>query len=424
MTLGPRTAAVIALACALSSAAGARDLFILTAGTGVVCVTTPCPTTATDSGHDVEQLVEDFVLRQGAFSGLGFGSSSAALDYLGMSNAMSLVTNTSGSQVSVQIPSVGFSRTFTGTSRTDVRNQIQNFFEDEGSGVLAKFYEKTSTRTPLALLDGNPRSTTALLARGAFDRFGVDALRTRGGYGRSADYHDVMGHFDLYARAGGGGIDADSFDNLWVADTSVTLGGDFNPGVGLYLTTVGQYRSYDGADIYDAGLELAIPITIFRPSDANPVRWAITPVAQWGGGGSEDTLSGGSAVGGGGVSSLGLNLGPFEVTIADELFYYGGVDLGKIEGISIDTELDQWITRNGTKLAFYPLGAERFWIEGGASLTNFLATNAAVDWYASPFAGVGVKIFDLLRMRIGWESDFGDHGYRAHTGRADLGFEF
>jgi hypothetical protein len=129
-------------------------------------------------------------------------------------------------------------------------------------------------------------------------------------------------------------------------------------------------------------------------------------------------------VGGGGVSSFGLNFGPLELTIADELLYYGGVPLGEIGGIEIETELDQWITRNGAKLAFYPLGLERLSLELGASLTNFLGTHGAVDWYATPFAGVGVKLFNTLRMRAGWESNLGEHDYAAHTGRAELGFEF
>ena len=70
------------------------------------------------------------------------------------------------------------------------------------------------------------------------------------------------------------------------------------------------------------------------------------------------------------------------------------------------------------------LGTQVLWLEAGASLTNFLGTNAAVDWYASPFAGLGVKLFDTLRLRIGWESDFGDSDYAVHTGRAELGLEF
>jgi hypothetical protein len=403
----------MALACALATPAGARDLFILEApGGGVV------PSTQRESGHDVEQLLEDYLLRQGPFLGL---SGPATLDYLGIPNAARLEPNLSGTQVTVQIPSIGFSRSFTGTSRSDVEHQIEDFFENSGAHELAKFYEKTTSRTPLALLDGNPRSTTALFTRGAFDRFGLGALRTREGYGRT---EDVFGHFDLYARAGGGAIDADPFEDLWVADASLTLGGDVASRVGLYLSGIGQYRSYDGADIYDAGLELALPIAILLPSDASLVRWAITPFVQSGGGGSQDTLSGGFMVGGGGVSSLGLNFGALELTIANQLVYYGGVDLGEIDGISFDTELDQWITRNGVKLAFFPLGTQALWLEAGASATHFLGTNAAVDWYASPFAGVGVKLFDVLRLRLGWESDFGESDYAAHTGRAEVGFEF
>jgi hypothetical protein len=402
MTLVLRSAIVIALALGLSTAASARDLFILEAGGAV------------ETGHDLEEIVDDFLLREGAFSGLPLATT-ATLDYLGVANAIRFEA-TSPTSVVVVIPSTGFSRAFVGTSPDDVEDQIEEFFEDDGADELAEFYQETSSRTPLALLDGNPRATTALFARGAFDRFGLGALRSH----RAED----LGHFDLFVDASGGGVDADPFDDLWVADASLTIGGDFDPGPGIYFTGIGQYRNYDKADIYDAGVELAIPIRILRPGRGNPLRWMLTPLVQTGGGASRDTLSGGYMVGGGGVNSLGMNLGPLELTIANSIFYYGGIDLGEVEGISIDTELDQWITRNGAKFAIYPLGAERLWLEGGASLSNFLGTHAAIDWYASPFAAVGVKFFDLLRLRVGWESDFGDSDYAAHTARAEVGFEF
>jgi hypothetical protein len=405
-----RSWVVIALACALASAAGARDLLILQAD-GL-----------SDSGHDLEDLVDDFLSQEGAFSGLALQPSySATLDYLGIPNAMQMQASTFGNQVVLSIPSTGFTKIFTGTSPDDVEDQVEDFFEDDGAEELAKFYEETSSRTALALLDGNPRSTTALFARSAFDRFGLGALRTRAGYSREPIAE--WGHFDLGIEAGGGVVDVDEFDSLYVADGAITLGGDFER-VGVYLSALGQYRSYDGADIYDAGFELGIPITVLGPGEGHRVRWVLTPVVQSGAGASRDLLSGGFMVGGGGVSSFGLNFGPFEVTIADELLYYGGVPLGEIGGIEIETELDQWITRNGGKLAFYPTGLENLFVEGGFSFTNFLDTHGAVDWYATPFAGVGVKLFNTLRMRVGWESDLGEHDYAAHTGRVDLGFEF
>jgi hypothetical protein len=404
-------AAALALVCVLSTASNARELFILDAGT------------VRDGDHDVERLVSDYLLRRGQFAGLALTpTSTATLDYLGIPNAVVLSSSAFGNQVTLQIPSTGFSRTFVGTSPASVRAQIEDFIENGGSGELAKFYEKTSARTPLALLDGNPRATTALFARGAYERFGAHALHSRGTIGEDDDDDD--GHFDLYANAGAGQVDANPFDDLWVADASLTFGGHADPGIGVYLTGMGQYRNYDRADIYDAGLELALPIAILRPGGGNPVRWMITPVGQAGGGASRDTVSGGFLAGGGGVSSLGVNLGPVELTIANSIFYYHGIDLGEIEDISIDTDLDQWLTRNGGRLALYPFGGDGFWLEGGASVTNFLGHNAALDWWVTPFAGIGVKLGDVVRMRLGWESDFGDHDYAVHTARADFGFEF
>jgi hypothetical protein len=233
-----RVAAVAAaFVCALETGAGARDLFIL-----VGCCnglnTGGELTIIRDSGSDLERILKNTAaIRTGEFSRPG----TATLDYLGIPNAMHFLIIPQVGVVGIQIPSVGSSRIFAAGTRTDI-SPVDQFFKGEGSDVLAKFYQKTSSLTPLALLDGNPRATTALLARGAFDRFGLGALRTRGGDDRGADYNDVLGDFDLYVRAGGGGIDANRFDHLWVADASVTLGGDFEPGIGLYASLLGQYR--------------------------------------------------------------------------------------------------------------------------------------------------------------------------------------
>jgi len=406
----PRAAAVIALACALSTAAGARDLFTLQAG-GV-----------TDSGHDVEGLLDDFLAHTGPFSALALQPGyNATLDYLGMPSAITMQASAFGNQVVLRIPTTGFSKTFTGTSPANVKQQVRDFFDGAGAHELARFLEKTNAHSKLAALDGNPRSTTAMFAGSAFDRFGIDSVREH----RGSDEVAEVGDFDLGVRAGGGSLEASHFHPLRVANASLTLGGDLKR-VGLYLSALGQYRNYDGADIYEAGLELGIPIVVAQPGGGDiPLRWTLTPVVQTGGSGSRDLLAGGFMVGGGCVSSFGWSLGgPFELTVADEMLYYGGVPLGTINGVRIDTELDQWITRNGIKLALDPPGAPWLSIEAGIKASHFLGSRAAVDSYATPFAGAAVKAFDLLRLRVGWESDFGKSGYAAHVGRLDLEWEF
>ena len=48
---------------------------------------------------------------------------------------------------------------------------------------------------------------------------------------------------------------------------------------------IGQYRDYQGAQSYDLGLELAVPVTIWRPVKAAPYFWQLTPFFQAAGGG-------------------------------------------------------------------------------------------------------------------------------------------
>src|SRR5258705_11476414 len=100
MTLVHRTAVATVVVAYLASATGAsvRDLFILQAG-GVA-----------DSGHDLENLVDDFLTQRGAFSGLALQPTySATLDYLGIPNAIQLQAAAFGTQVVLTIPSTGFS---------------------------------------------------------------------------------------------------------------------------------------------------------------------------------------------------------------------------------------------------------------------------------------------------------------------------
>jgi hypothetical protein len=412
MTLVHRTAAAIALAAGLAAPAAARDLFVLRAG-GVA-----------DSGHDAAALIEDALSQQGAFGALALQPSyGASLEYIGIADAITLQASSFGTQVVLGIPSTGFSKTFTGATPDAVQVQVRDFFEGAGADELARFQKKANARTPLAVLDGNPRSTTALFARGAFDRFGLEPVRSRQSY--SEEHVAAFGHFDLAVSSGAGAIDADPYDSLYVGEGAITLGGDFEPGVGVSLSVLGQYRDYDGARIYDAGVELAVPFLLVRAEGRNdPMRWTVTPVIQAGGGASRDLLAGGFMVGGGVVNSFGWNLGPLELTVADEFVYYGGVPLGEIGGVRIDAEIDQWLTRNGLKMAVYPFRDDSLRIEGGAKLAHFLSARAAVDSFATPFVGIGVKAFDLVRLSLSVESDFGEHGYEVHVGRAHVAFEF
>ena len=106
----------------------------------------------------------------------------------------------------------------------------------------------------------------------------------------------------------------------------------------------------NGGQVVDAAAELALPITLLRPEgDASPWYWQIAPLIQVGGGGSVDLAAAGLILGGGVVSGLGYNCESFEVMLANEILYYGGLPVDQIKGIHFDTQLSQLFFRNGVE---------------------------------------------------------------------------
>jgi len=371
------------------------------------------------SSNDFTSLGEDFLLQQGDFSGLiGQPAYIATLRYLEMSDALVLGVTNFGSQATLTIPSTGLVVPFTASSPDDLQQQIEDFLQEGGAHEWARFLEQTNAQSKLALLDGNPRATTALAASGAFRRFGLGSSRSRLGY--QEEEVGRWGAFQLRAEGGGGVVDVDHFDDLYTAEGALTLAGHFGKHVGLSLALMGQYRSYQSANSYDVGLELGLPIAILRPDEGSHLFWAITPFVQSAVGASIDLAAGGLMIGGGGVNTLALQLGMLELTLANQLAYYSGLPIDDIQGYDFDTELDQLILKNGLKLGVH-LGI--FYLDAGSAFTNFLTSDAAVGFYATPFVGVGLALGSWANLRLGYEADLGS-GYTAQSGTLKLDFHF
>ncbi|MFI5216625.1 MAG: hypothetical protein ACHQ3O_08770 [Candidatus Limnocylindria bacterium] len=371
------------------------------------------------SSNDFKSLGQDFLLQEGDFSGLiGQSAYTATLRYLEMDSALVLAVTGFGSDATLTIPSTGLVVAFNAVSPDDLENQIEDYLQDTGAKEWARFLEQTNAHSKLALLDGNPRATTALLSSGAFRRFGLGASRSRLGY--REEEVGRWGAFQLRAEGGGGVVDVDHFDDLYTAEGSLTLAGHFGRYVGLSLAMMGGYRSYQTADSWDAGIELGLPITILRPDEGSSLYWAITPFVQSAAAASIDLAAGGLLLGGGGVNTLALELGIFELTLANQLAYYGGLPIDEIQGYDFDTQLDQLILKNGLKAGVH-LGI--FYLDAGSAFTNFLTSDAAVDFYATPFVGVGLALGRWANLRVGYEADLGS-GYTAQSGTLKLDFHF
>jgi len=405
---------VVVLALLVASASSARDLF--TIDTGALGIS--------GSGNSVVDLVDDLINQNGDFTGLALETSyTGTLDYLGVPNAVAMTLDLADPAMPslvLAIPSIGASETFDGTSLMDLQGQIEDWVKQSGTATWAEFLEAMNGASALALLDGNPRASTALMANSAYRRFGLNDSRSRLGYMEQEVAR--FGTFGVTLEVGAGTASTDQFSGLDSIDGSLEISGEFNDTVGLAFSVITQYRDYNSAELYDVGVEIGLPIRLRRPVEGKNLYWGVTPVLQAGAGVSPDVAAGGLFLGGGLVNSTALQLGIFEIGMGNELIYYGGIPINDIKGYDFETELDQLIMKNGLRIALRPTGL--FYAEGGVTITNFLLDDAALDYYATPFVGAGLRLGRYVELRASYEADLGKQGYRGQRGRLELGAYF
>ena len=148
--------------------ARAQDPFSLSGQT-----TSGPPASVTATGSSMVDLVQNLIKAQGDFAAVQNQSFNAGLNYGGISNAIQFQANSTGTSATLSIPSTGFTRTFTGSSRQAVLDQIRDFLIKDGTTEYAKFLNEVNQVSILGVVDGNPRSATAVMSNSAFFRFGL-----------------------------------------------------------------------------------------------------------------------------------------------------------------------------------------------------------------------------------------------------------
>lgn len=383
--------------------------------------------------RDLIQLIDDFVTQSGPFVALNCalaGGCTGTVDYLGIQGALQIqvAETVGGFTAQLDIPSIGVSEMFAGSDGDAVFDEIEDWVQQQGARSWFDFLRAANGLTPLALLSGNPRSTVARFGDGAYRRFGYDDSRSR--FGRSDKPVTRWGGFELRVDAGavfvepGGVAEAICSDSgdCYAFDPGITLAGDFGKHIGLSFSIMGQYRNYNGSELADVGLELALPITFLRPESPSPWYWQLAPVLQAGGGASIDLAAGGLIMGGGLVNGLSYHMGSLELSMANQILYYGGIPIDDLGGYDFRTELSQLFFKNGLDATWWP-GAG-FYLDAGVDFTNFAIDKAAVAWYATPRVGLGWQAGRWIDLRFSYGADLGEDDYLAHNLRLKLDFLF
>src|SRR5215218_353481 len=167
---------------------------------------------ASATGSNLVDLFGNLVTSEGEFAPLTGSTFTAALRYGEMENAIRLTRNAAGTGATLTIPSTGFARTFVAANADDLENQVQEFSEKEGAGAYAAFLAEVGRQTSFGVNDGNPLSTTAILADLGFYRFGYRPRST------SDAPIELPGGWDI--RLLGGVSDTDAFEG-WFAGLGI-----------------------------------------------------------------------------------------------------------------------------------------------------------------------------------------------------------
>jgi hypothetical protein len=244
----------------------------------VATTTGPTPITVTGSGSNLQDFVSSLINNTGSFAALNGNAWSGKSTFLGVPNAITFNTNAAGTSVTYGLSPIGFSKTFTGTSKADVDSQVNDFFEKNGSDTIAAFLKAIAKQSPLAVTDGNPNSATALSANSTFLGQGftpadeiIDGIDSSAGGTEKPRY----GGFGIGFNAGtfkAGDFKGQNYD-FSISGLNIAIGDKARLVTPISL----NYIKVEGAQIAGIGMNAALPIRFEVMNKDNPWNWRVTP---------------------------------------------------------------------------------------------------------------------------------------------------
>jgi hypothetical protein len=399
------------IAAFLVSAAGAMILFSPPAMAGDFFSVTATGTSSsvTVQGSNVINLTENVINEDKQFASLAGQNVTASLTYGGVSNSVIYTENAAQTSATLSIPVTGFSKTFTGTSSSNLQTQITDFLKSDGAQAYSAFLQAIDNDSVVAALDGNPQSATAEIATDSYTRYGTQPVQDPA--------LQSAGHWTVSNIDGNGGITrSDGFDGSF---GGVTLSGYYRLTDSVYLADgiFAEYRNVGGAEVVTIDENIGLPIRIVpRYGDQGGFAWQVTPWGFAAISASYDEAEGAVLVGGGATSSASYKINNVTLALIDQGNYTGhvGVNVG---GYDFDVPVDQWIVKNGL-LGIWQPGGGGLLLDLGGAYSNLLRHAAIPDYYTAT-AGIGAQFGAHTMLRVGYVGDFADH-YTSTGGQATL----
>jgi hypothetical protein len=339
--------------------------------------------TITAGGSNFLDFLDALTKTQGQFALLDNKPYNASATFLGVPNAIGFTTNASGSNITMTLNPIGFSRTFTAANKDQVNDLIDDFFEKEGIATISEFLKAIAKNSAVAVTDGNPNSATAVAANGSFQSQGFTpadeiAAGADAGAPGGGGTKPRFGGFGIGFNGGrfkAGTFEGDTFD---LSLTLLNLG--FGERVRLVVPTSLNYLKVAGAQVAGAGVNFALPIRFAVMGKESRWNWRLTPMAGASMRASVDLAGGALLQQFGAVNSLDFRVGPkFVLCVVNQLTQHKSVKL-EYGDYSFDPQVNQQILKNGLRLVT-PL-TRRLTGDLFAIDTRFLKTAAVKQFHS------------------------------------------
>jgi|GEM_PF-785701 len=274
--------------------------------------------------------------------------------YQGVPINVNLEENTN--KLILDIPSIGVTETFDGTSRNDTTKALENYLRDDIDGTYTKIVEYQVASTPNSQLAGNPSSLQGQLLSSSFSNAtnissttstsstsstSSESSKTSNSGSTVSSANPIMvgvaGGTYVQRSAAGKSVDV-SIISIPISKgfsidsddprKQLLVNGQFN-----YIT-VGQASSFQGS----LGLGYKHPITD---------NWSLIPSVSYGAIGSQDLASLGQVFSASIASNYRFNIGEYDTTLVNMFGYYKTLPLSINNLISSDPNINNYVLKNG-----------------------------------------------------------------------------
>ena len=303
-----------------------------------------------------------------------------------------------------------------GTFRTISGNSSVQVTYANGQVIVNPAAAPKVQASDIHLSDGTPISTTALLADYTFYGFGSLSERMALGLIPLED----TGKQDAVSLT----FDAGEFDIQGQHGQTYTIpiagGFKINDRVRLDYEIPLQYITLDNTSLFQAGLNLDLPVKVSIPTADQPWSWILTPTAALATSGSKEIIGGGAL-----TNVFSYQWHGITATYGNYISFFEG-DVLTSNDPKFPSGVSQQIMKNGLRL---DVPVAKSWIVEAYGIYTQFFQPAAISSYWTIGVEVGHHFtwdiegrhLDLGYLSLGLYSEIGNQYNQYHSGHAQIG---